>query len=91
MALPPPWFLTGCFIPLGEKGRGYAQAASKDGVSVLPETLVIVQTGAHGELTHHRVPPLVSSPVDSDHVLFCSNPGSDSAQGSDVSLMDPKV
>ncbi|XP_070101332.1 class I histocompatibility antigen, Gogo-OKO alpha chain isoform X9 [Equus caballus] len=70
----------------GEKGRGYAQAASQDGVSVLPETLVIVQTGAHGELTHPRVPPLVSSPVDSDHVLFCSNPGSDSAQGSDVSL-----
>lgn len=43
-----------------------------------------------GELTHPIIPPLVSSPVGSDHVLFCSTPGGDSAQGSDVSFTGAK-
>ena len=57
---------------------------------VIPETLVRVQTGGHGGLTLLKVP----SPVSLLWVLTtswsCSPPGSDSAQGSDVSLTVPK-
>ena len=57
---------------------------------VIPETPVRVQTGGHGGLILLKVP----SPVSLLWVLTtswsCSPPGSDSAQGSDVSLMVPK-
>ena len=57
---------------------------------IIPETLVRVQTGGHGGLTLLKVP----SPVSLLWVLTtswsCSPPGSDSAQGSDVSLTVPK-
>ena len=57
---------------------------------VIHETLVRVQTGGHGGLTLLKVP----SPVSLLWVLTtswsCSPPGSDSAQGSDVSLTVPK-
>lgn len=40
-----------CFLLTGEKGGSYAQAASKCGGGVIPETLVRVQTGGHAGLT----------------------------------------
>ena len=56
---------------------------------VIPETLVRVQTGGHGGLTLLKVPPLVSPLWVLTTSWSCSPPGSDSAQGSDVSLMVP--
>ena len=57
---------------------------------MIPETLVRVQTGGHAGLTLLKVP----SPVSLLWVLTtswsCSPPGSDSAQGSDVSVTVPK-
>ena len=57
---------------------------------VIPETLVRVQTGGHGGLTLLKVPSLVSLLSVLTTSWFCSPPGSDSAQGSDVSLTVPK-
>ena len=57
---------------------------------VIPETLVRVQTGGHGGLTLLKVPSLVSLLWVLTMSWSCSPPGSDSAQGSDVSLMVPK-
>ena len=57
---------------------------------VIPETLVRVQTGGHGGLTLLKVPSLVSLLWVLITSWSCSPPGSDSAQGSDVSLMVPK-
>ena len=61
---------------------------SVDGV--IPETLVRVQTGGHGGLTLLKVPSLVSLLWVLTTSWSCSPPGSDSAQGSDVSLTVPK-
>ena len=55
---------------------------------VIPETFVRVQTGHEG-LTL-KVPSLVSLLWVLTTSWFCSPPGSNSAQGSDVSLMVPK-
>ena len=57
---------------------------------VIPETLVRVQTGGHGGLTLLKVPSLVSLLWVLTTSWSCSPPGSDSAQGSDVSLTVPK-
>ena len=57
---------------------------------VIPETLVRVQTGGHGGLTLLKVPSLVSLLWVLTMSWSCSPPGSDSAQGSDVSLTVPK-
>ena len=57
---------------------------------VIPETLVRVQTGGHGGLTLLKVPSLVSLLWVLTMSWSCSSPGSDSAQGSDVSLTVPK-
>ena len=57
---------------------------------VIPETLVRVQTGGHGGLTLLKVPSLVSLLWVLITSWSCSPPGSDSAQGSDVSLTVPK-
>ena len=56
--------------------------------AVIPETLVRVQTG-HGGLTL-KVPSLVSLLWVLTTSWSCSPPGSDSAQGSDVTLTVPK-
>ena len=58
-------------------------------VGVIPETLVRVQTGGHGGLTLLKVPPLVSPLWVLTTSWSCSPPGSESAQGSDVSLTVP--
>ena len=57
---------------------------------VIPETLVRVQTGGHGGLTLLKVPSLVSLLWVLTTSWSCSPPGSDSDQGSDVSLTVPK-
>ena len=57
---------------------------------VIPETLVRVQTGGHGGLTLLKVPSLVFLLWVLTTSWSCSSPGSDSAQGSDVSLTVPK-
>lgn len=57
---------------------------------MIPETLVRVQTGGHGGAHPPKVPSLVSLLWVLTTSWFCSPPGSDSAQGSDVSLTDPK-
>ena len=57
---------------------------------VIPETLVRVQTGGHGGLTLLKVPSLVSLLWVLTMSWSCSPPGSDSDQGSDVSLKVPK-
>ena len=49
-----------------------------------------MQTGGHGGLTLLKVPSLVSLLWVLITSRSCSPPGSDSAQGSDVSLMVPK-
>ena len=55
---------------------------------MIPETFVRLQTGHEG-LTL-KVPSLVSLLWVLTTSWFCSPPGSNSAQGSDVSLMVPK-
>ena len=57
---------------------------------VNPETLVRVQTGGHAGLTLLEVPSPVSLLGVLTTLWSCSPPGSDSAQGSDVSLTVPK-
>ena len=57
---------------------------------VTPETLVRVQTGGHAGLTLLKVPSPVSLLWVLTTLWSCSPPGSDSAQGSDVSLTVPK-
>ena len=57
---------------------------------MIPETLVRVQTGGHGGLTLLKIPPPVSLLSVLTTSWSCSPPGSDSAQGSDVSLTVPK-
>ena len=56
---------------------------------VIPETLVRVKTGGHGGFTLLKVPSLVSLLSILTMSWSCSPPGSDSAQGSDVSLGVP--
>ena len=56
---------------------------------VIPETPVRVQTGGHGGLTLLKVPSLVSLLWVLTMSWSCFPPGSDSAQGSDVSLTVP--
>lgn len=68
-------------------GQIYTYKVSKCG-GVIPETFVRVQTG-HKGLTL-KVPSLVSLLWVLATSRFCSSPGSNSAQGSDVSLTVPK-
>ena len=56
---------------------------------VIPEILVRVQTGGHGGFTLLKVPSLVSLLSILTMSWSCSPPGSDSAQGSDVSHTVP--
>uniref|UniRef100_A0A8D2B3Q7 Immunoglobulin C1-set domain-containing protein n=1 Tax=Sciurus vulgaris TaxID=55149 RepID=A0A8D2B3Q7_SCIVU len=63
--------LTGCFLPTGILKGTYA-----------PTPCNVEQWG-----THPTIPPLPTSPVDSDQVLFLFCSGNDSDQGSDVSLL----
>ena len=57
---------------------------------MIPETLVRVQKGGHGGLTLLKMLSLVSPLWVLTTSWPCSPPGSDSAQGSDVSLTVPK-
>ena len=57
---------------------------------VIPETLVRVQRGGRAGLILLKVPSPVSLLWVLTTLWSCSPPGSDSDQGSDVSLMVPK-
>lgn len=79
----------GYFLPTGEGGGSYTQAAvSIEGV--VPEPLEGDRSPWGSSPPLPIVPLFLLPPVGSDLILFCHTPGSDSAQSSYVSLMAPK-
>ena len=85
-SLPGPHVIL-FFSQVKKEGATARLQVSTEGV--IPETLVRVQTG-HGGLTLLKVPSLVSLLWVLTMSWSCFPPGSDSTQGSDVSLTVPK-